>query len=197
MKQQLLKVRTKGYVLLNGMSFPPGTVLEVPEARALQMVGDGQAEQISDEGDSKKMPQQIGPEKPPVTADNYKPEFLTNVVTTSMNGQETPVNPVYCLQRRSADQLAVILKDLTPEIVMADPYYVYAGVRVSSLVPWFRFPSGCAVNAGVEGNWWSNASGKTAETNCRKDIEAAQQQFYVEGSGQYPQQLQIPPSQGS
>lgn len=128
----------------------------------------------------------------PVTADNYKPQFSTDVKTTSMNGVQTTVNPVYCLKKVSAEQLAQILKDLNPAIVMATPYAVAGGVNLNAMVPWFKFPSGCAVNAGVEANWWSNASGSTAENNCRADIKAAEAQYQIEGDGQYPVQVQGP-----
>src|SRR6516165_3077115 len=90
--------------------------------------------------------------EPRVTADNYKPVFLQDVTTTNPNGVQTPVNPVYCLTDTSAAELVVILEDLAPRIVMAYPYYAKAPVTVSTLVPWFKFPSGCAVNAGVEAN---------------------------------------------
>ena len=125
----------------------------------------------------------------PVTADNFKPVFLDNVTTTNINGVVTPVNPVFCLTRRSAEQLAIILKDLVPQIVFAFPQNVAAGIRVSILVPWFRFPSGAAVNCGLEGNFWSNDSGASAESKARQDIKAATQKFYVEGPEQYPPQL--------
>lgn len=196
-----MKVRTTSYVLLDGYSYPPGTVLDVPVQRGLQMVGDGQAEQIPEGG---TMPRNPGggtgqhPPEAPVTADNYKPEYLDNVTTTSMNGIVTPVNPVQCLTKASAEQLSSILKDLHLEIVMAYPFYMKAGVTVSAMVPWFKLPSGAAVNAGAEGAYWINNSGASAEANCRKDIDAAQQQFYAEGSEQYPPQLQAPyQSQGS
>lgn len=130
--------------------------------------------------------------EPRVTADNYKPVFLQDVTTTNPNGVQTPVNPVYCLTDTSAAELVVILEDLAPRIVMAYPYYAKAPVTVSTLVPWFKFPSGCAVNAGVEANYWSNASGAAAENNCRKDIKAACEQYAIEGGGQYPPQLQKP-----
>lgn len=193
-----MKIRTTGYVLLDGRSYAPDTELDVPVGRALQMVGDGQAEQIPEGGTMAQRNPGGGtgqhPPQAPVNADNYKPVFMDNVTTTSMNGLVTPVTPTYCLTRASAEQLATILRDLNPEIVMAWPYYVRAGVMVSSTVPWFRFPSGCAVNAGQESTYWINNSGASAEANCRKDIEAAQQQFYVEGSEQYPPQLQTPQS---
>ena len=129
------------------------------------------------------------PPQAPVTAANYKPVFMQDVTVTSPNGLVSPVNPVYCLTEESAEQLAGILKDLFPVIVMAYPSQMHM-VTVSHLVPWFLFSSGCAVNAGVEGNYWSNASGAAAESNCRKDIAAACEQFALEGGGQYPQQVQ-------
>lgn len=194
--QPQMTIRTKGYVLLDGYSYPPDTVLQVPFERGLQMIGDQIAEELPEGGES-NMPRNPGggtgqhPPQAPVTAENYKPVFLTNVTTTSMNGVVTPVNPVYCLTKESAEQLAEILQDLQPKIVMAYPSKMML-VTASALVPWFQFPSGCAVNAGVEANWWSNASGATAEKNCRADISAACQQFQEEGGGQYPEQLQQP-----
>lgn len=193
-----MKVRTKGYVLLDGRSYDPDTELDVPDGRALQMVGDGQAEQIPEGGTMAQRNPGGGsgqhPPVEPVNADNYKPVFMDNVTTTSMNGLVSPVTPTSCLTRASAVQLQTILKDLNLEIVMAWPFYAKAGVMVSSLVPWFRLPSGAAVNAGQEAAWWINDSGASAESKCRKDIEAAQQQFYAEGSEQYPPQLQTPQS---
>ena len=129
------------------------------------------------------------PERQKVTAETFKPEFRDDVETTSLNGAKTPVNPVYCLTNHSAAQLASILEDLSPTIVQAFPYKVSGGVTINHEVPWFKFPSGCAVNAGTEANWWSNADGTTAEKNCRADIKSAEQQFAVEGGGQYPSPL--------
>jgi hypothetical protein len=126
----------------------------------------------------------------PVTAENYKPKFIDNVTTTSMNGLVTPINWVYCLTKESAKELAHILADLHPVIIMAEPQGPTRGVTISQEVPWFKFPSGCAVNAGTEGNWWSHASGAPAEKNCRLDIQAAEEQFQLEGDAQYPDKLQ-------
>lgn len=195
--QPQMTIRTKGYVLLDGYSFPPDTVLTVSRERGLQMVGDQIAIELPEGADDMSSRANPGggtgkhPPQAPVTADNYKPVFLTNVTTTSMNGTVTPVNPVYCLTKESAEQLAEILKDLYPQIVMAYPSKMTM-VTVSSLVPWFKFASGCAVNAGVEANWWSNASGPAAEKNCRADISSACEQFNIEGGDQYPEQLQKP-----
>lgn len=44
-----MTIRTKGYVLLDGYSFPPDTVLQVEWDRGLQMVGDQIAEQLPEE----------------------------------------------------------------------------------------------------------------------------------------------------
>jgi len=129
------------------------------------------------------------PERHHATAETFKPEFRDDVETTSLNGQKTPVNPVYCLTHRSALQLAEILHDLSPTIVQAFPYKVSGGVAINHEVPWFKFPSGCAVNAGTEANWWSNADGATAEKNCRADIKSAEAQYAAEGGGQYPSPL--------
>jgi len=126
---------------------------------------------------------------PNVTADTYKPVFRHNVATTQANGETTPVNPVYCLSDKSAGELASILGDLQPEIEQATPtaFREGGGVSVNHLVPWLKFPSGLMVNAGLEANYWVNASsGASAESNCRKDIAAAERQFEAEGGGQQP-----------
>jgi hypothetical protein len=126
-----------------------------------------------------------------VTADTYKPVFRHDVETSMPNGQKTPVNPVYCLVRPSTEQLAKILADLNPEVFMSTPYPMKpggGGVSVNFEVGWLRFPSGLEVNAGTEANWWVNASsGASAEANCRKDLQAAEQQYAIEGGGQQSQ----------
>jgi|SRR5262252_4818727 len=127
-----------------------------------------------------------------MTADDYKPEFMDDVETTSLNGQQTPVSKVYCLTAKSAKELASILDDLHPTIVLALPYKVSGGVTINREVPWFRFPSGCAVNCGTEANYWTTSTGKSAESNCRKDIDSAERQFRTEGGGQYPAPLDNP-----
>lgn len=122
--------------------------------------------------------------KDKVTADDYHPVFLQDVTTTvtTIHGQiETPVNPVYCLTKESTEELAEILADLSPEVFMSTPQKMMqggGGVVVSHRVGWLKFPSGLAVNAGTEANYWTNApNGATAERNCRLDIAAAQRQY--------------------
>src|SRR5215471_4601073 len=120
------------------------------------------------------------------TADNFVPEYRQHVYTQTPAGK-TPVSPVYCLMNHSANDLAHILQDLHPAIDQCDPYKSVpgGGVSVSAEVPWFKFPSGCMVNAGIEASYWLNApDGATAEKNCRADIAAAEKQYQIEGGDQ-------------
>jgi hypothetical protein len=132
-----------------------------------------------------------------MTADEYLPIFMEdNEQTFTPSGQKQKVNPTYCLTMDSAEELAEILQDLHPKIVEADPFPVFLGsVSFTHLVPWFVFPSGCAVNCGSTANYWplSGNNGKIAEENARKDIAAAEVQFAAEGGGQYP--IQVRPRQ--
>lgn len=130
----------------------------------------------------------------PVTAQTYVPVFMDNVEQTfTASGQVQKINPVYCLTMDSAKELAEILADLRPKIVEADPVPQRLGsISYSTLVPWFQFPSGAAVNCGQEADYWAKAGpngGANAERDCRKDIQSAEQLFEIEGNGQYPNQL--------
>jgi len=125
----------------------------------------------------------------PVTAETYRPIFRKDVTTTAPNGIETAVASEYCLSEVSAKQLADILVDLSPTIFMSEPYKMQqggGGITVSHTVPWFRMPSGCEINCGVEANYWTKADGATAEKNCRADIAAAERQYQIEGGSQQP-----------
>lgn len=127
-----------------------------------------------------------------VTAEDYKPHYQQDVEQNFVaSGQTAMINPSYCLTVISAQQLAGILADLNPKIVMSTPYAVAQNsVTFSHQVPWFKFPSGCAVNCGLEANYWVNAgSGTQAEANCRKDIASAEACYEVDGSSQYPVEL--------
>ncbi|HEY6371208.1 MAG TPA: hypothetical protein VIX37_11565 [Candidatus Sulfotelmatobacter sp.] len=135
----------------------------------------------------------------PVTAATYVPQFSDDVSQKFMTGLTSPINPSLCLTTESANQLAVILADLHPAIVQADPYPVVAGsMAFTSLVPWFKFASGAAVNCGQQGMYWVSApDGHAADLRCRQDIAAAEALYEKEGDAQYPAQLRadyVPPA---
>lgn len=46
MAETKLKIRAKTYLVLEGIAYQPGAVLELPEREALGLVGTGDAEQI-------------------------------------------------------------------------------------------------------------------------------------------------------
>ena len=124
----------------------------------------------------------------------FVPVFMQDVEQIfSPSGQKQKINPVYCLTTESAEELAEILADLRPEIVEADPIPQRMGsIAFSTLVPWFKFPSGAAMNCGQEADYWAKAGpngGANAERDCRKDISSAEELFAAEGNGQYPNQL--------
>lgn len=52
-KEKLLKVRAKEYLVLYGIEYKAGNVMELPEREALGLIGAGQAEEIP-EGKSAK-----------------------------------------------------------------------------------------------------------------------------------------------
>lgn len=135
----------------------------------------------------------------PVTAETYVPQFSDDVSQKFMTGMVSPINPSLCLTTESAKQLAQVLANLSPAIVQADPYPVVAGsMAFTSLVPWFKFASGAAVNCGQQGMYWVSApDGKTADARCRQDIAAAEDLYEKEGDSQYPAQLRagyVPPA---
>lgn len=127
-----------------------------------------------------------------ITAETFVPDYMEDVFQTfTMTGENTHVNPKLCLSEESAEQMAEILADLDPRVVLADPFAVAGAVLFNKLVPWLVFPSGAAANCGGEANFWSMqpTNGKGAEAACRKDIEGIERQFEAEGNTQYPAQL--------
>ncbi len=71
---------------------------------------------------------------------------------------KTPVNPAYALSETSALQLSVVLKDYGVTIFHSGPFgwTLSWGFEASRLVPWFAFPDGTKVNAGLLAWYWSH-----------------------------------------
>lgn len=105
------------------------------------------------------------PVSPAPTFETYKPVFQQDVfiVNEAMKLQNFPgwqvqVNPAYALSETSALELMVVLQDERPVLFHSGPFgwEGSGGFKASRLVPWFKFPDGAAVNAGLLAYYWTH-----------------------------------------
>jgi len=101
---------------------------------------------------------------------NFAPVFQSDVVmlnpaVTAANQQNpaiqknTPVNPLYALSETSALDLLLVMAEYRPVLFHSSPFGFAQGSggwSSNRLVPWFIFPDGSAVNAGLLASYWTH-----------------------------------------
>lgn len=101
----------------------------------------------------------------PATFETYKPAFSQDVfiVNEAMHqanypGWKVGVNPFYALSDASAFELLEVMKDYQPVMFYAGPFGwgQSGGFKSTRLVPWFKFPDGSAMNAGLLAQYFAH-----------------------------------------
>lgn len=91
---------------------------------------------------------------------SFSPVFQDNVQAFGYGiGVGQHVNPIYCLSEKSANDLLVLLADMSPTLIHYPPngplfYGYYTGMENHVGVPWFSFPDGSYLNAGADLAAW-------------------------------------------
>jgi len=114
-----------------------------------------------------------------MTSAEFKPTFNPNVFVMGPWGPQS-INPVYCATASCALDLASILADLNPKIVMLYPFGQWPQGNnpfvQSGTVPWFQLPDGTLANVGLLAGYWTHGyPPAVAERYCRQDIALAMQ----------------------
>ena len=120
---------------------------------------------------------------------SFIPEFDSHVYITNPFYGIQRVNPELCATLDSANQLATLLSDLQPKVILAS---VWAAAAMSpfyaGMVSWLKFPSGLQILAGALQMEWvrqpSNPDG--ALRNCRAIIASQETYYAATNQGQNP-----------
>ena len=112
-----------------------------------------------------------------MTADTFKPTFRSDVgVVNAMTSppQFSAINPSYCATSQCGADLAALLADMNPKVVLDWPMQGWPQANAyyqTAQVPYLQFPDGTKVNAGIEASFFTHGYPPSfAEQAVRNDI---------------------------
>ncbi len=109
---------------------------------------------------------------------SFTPTFRSDIgVIDPLGNLVSIVHPRYCATGDTAKELAEILKDLRPVIVMEPPIPNFQRFRFTSNcdVPWVVFSNGSKHNVGLLAGYWERYDPVNAERFCRQEIAVSEQ----------------------